>query len=258
VTSAIFITVRTSSSRLPTKALLPLYKDTPLIQHIINRAKISKNADRVILCTTRDSADDVLCEIASKSGIDFYRGPTNDKLERWNQAANNFKVKYFATFDGDDPLCCPDLIDASLKQIQRDEVDFIESAKIATGAYTYTISSAALSKVCEIKESDETEMMWTYFKDTGLFKLAELEGVPDKLKNKPVRLTLDYPEDLDFFREIFQRMPMRHEVSLESVIDLLMADDNLRNINFSRQEDFLSNQARNTHLKIKGGEIEAK
>jgi hypothetical protein len=37
-----------------------------------------------------------------------------------------------------------------------------------------------------------------------------------------------------------------------------MADDHLRNINFSRQEDFLSNQARNTHLKIKGGEIEAK
>ena len=256
MTSAIFITVRTSSTRLPAKALLPLYEDTPLIQHIINRAKLSNRAKRIILCTTNESVDDILCEIASKSGVDFYRGPTEDKLERWNQAAQKFDVKYFSTFDGDDPLCCPKLIDASLDQIERNELDFIESSNIATGGFTYAISSEALSKVCEIKESNETEMMWTYFKDTGLFKLGELEGVSEKLKNVPVRLTLDYPEDLEFFREIFARMEMKHQIPLESVVELLMVDDTLRNMNYFRQGDFLENQAKKTHLKIKGNQIE--
>ena len=252
MSNAIFITVRSSSTRLPTKALIPLYSDVPLVQHIISRAKLSRLADRIVLCTTLESADDQLCEIAKNCGIDFFRGPTEDKLLRWNNASEHFGVDFIATFDGDDPFCSPELIDIAFKQIRRDNVDFIESAEIATGAFTYALKTDALKKVCEIKDSEDTEMMWTYFKDTGLFKIAELEGVPLNFKNARVRLTLDYPEDLQLFEEIFGLLKSDHTVDLGLVIDLLMSNDSLREINFFRQGDFLANQARNTHLKIRG------
>ena len=109
-----------------------------------------------------------------------------------------------------------------------------------------------MKKVCEIKDSEDTEMMWTYFKDTGLFEIAELEEVPLNFKNAKVRLTLDYPEDLQLFREIFRLLKSDHTIDLGLVIDLLMSNDSLREINFFRQGDFLANQARNTHLKIRG------
>ena len=252
MTRAIFITVRSSSTRLPTKALLSLYNDVPLIKHIINRAKLSRLADRIVLCTTLEDADNQLCEIAKSCGIDFFRGPTDDKLLRWNQAAQNFDVEHIVTFDGDDPFCSPDLIDLAFEQIQRNKSDFIESKDIATGAFTYALSANALAKVCEIKDSDDTEMMWTYFKDTGLFEIAELEEVPPNFKNANVRLTLDYPEDLQLFREIFELLDSDHHVDLGLVINLLMSNDTLREMNFFRQGDFLANQARNTHLKIRG------
>jgi spore coat polysaccharide biosynthesis protein SpsF (cytidylyltransferase family) len=205
-----------------------------------------------VLCTTLEDADNQLCEIAKSCGIDFFRGPTDDKLLRWNQAAQNFDVEHIVTFDGDDPFCSPDLIDLAFEQIQRNKSDFIESKDIATGAFTYALSANALAKVCEIKDSDDTEMMWTYFKDTGLFEIAELEEVPPNFKNANVRLTLDYPEDLQLFREIFELLDSDHHVDLGLVINLLMSNDTLREMNFFRQGDFLANQARNTHLKIRG------
>lgn len=252
MSNAIFITVRTSSTRLPTKALIPLYGGVLLVKHIISRAKLSQLADRVVLCTTLETADDQLCEIAKSCEIDFFRGPTEDKLLRWNRAAEHFDVEFIATFDGDDPFCSPELIDLAFEQIQRDGVDFIESAEIATGAFTYALRASALKKVCEIKDSEDTEMMWTYFKDTGLFKIAELHQVPLNFKNPKVRLTLDYPEDLQLFREIFGLLKADHTVDLGSVIELLMSNDSLREKNFFRQDDFLANQARNTHLQIRG------
>jgi spore coat polysaccharide biosynthesis protein SpsF (cytidylyltransferase family) len=106
--------------------------------------------------------------------------------------------------------------------------------------------------VCDIKDSEDTEMMWTYFKDTGMFRVEELEGVLPEFKNSRVRLTLDYPEDLQLFREVFRLLNSDHTIELKKVIELLNSNDSLRGINFFRQNDFLANQERNTHLKIRG------
>ena len=58
--SSIFITVRTSSTRLPKKAILKIC-DKPAIQYLIENIKKSKFADKIILCTSEEFGDDVLC-----------------------------------------------------------------------------------------------------------------------------------------------------------------------------------------------------
>ena len=35
-----------------------------------------------------------------------------------------------------------------------------------------------MRKVCEIKDTDDTEMMWVYFTDTGFFDVQNLENIP--------------------------------------------------------------------------------
>ena len=65
---AIFITVRTGSTRLPEKALLKI-NERSTIELVIDRAKRSKKKDIVVLCTTESTNDDILCEIAEKNGI---------------------------------------------------------------------------------------------------------------------------------------------------------------------------------------------
>ena len=65
---AIFITVRTGSSRLPNKALLEINGKTT-IEHLISRVKKSEKADAIILCTTTLENDNILCEIAERNEI---------------------------------------------------------------------------------------------------------------------------------------------------------------------------------------------
>ena len=38
-------------------------------------------------------------------------------------------------------------------------------------AFTFT----ALQRVCELKDDSDTEMMWVYFTDTGIFNIEELK-----------------------------------------------------------------------------------
>ena len=73
-----FITVRTSSTRLK-KAILDIC-DKPAIQYLIENIKKSKSADKIILCTSEEPDDDILCQIATDCGIDYYRGSLKDKL----------------------------------------------------------------------------------------------------------------------------------------------------------------------------------
>lgn len=90
---AIFITVRSASSRLPEKCYLPI-KGKPTIQYVIEQAKKSKLADIIVLCTTRNKEDDELCKIAIKNSITYSRGSETDKLERWNSAAKKYNIEF--------------------------------------------------------------------------------------------------------------------------------------------------------------------
>ena len=70
--TAIFITVRTGSTRLPNKALIEI-QSIPTIVHLIRRMK-KVDVDNIILCTTLLEEDNILCEIAKNEEINFFRG----------------------------------------------------------------------------------------------------------------------------------------------------------------------------------------
>lgn len=250
---AIFITIRKDSSRLPGKALRDILGQ-PVMQLIVKRAKLAKNFDEVIVCTTTRDVDDEIEEVALKNGAKVFRGSLNDKLERWNGAAKEYGIDYIVTFDGDDLFCDPELLDMGAEQIEKGNYDFIEAPDgLICGAFTYAFSAKALSEVCHIKDSDDTEMMWTYFKDSGKFKCGKLEGV-DQVFMKDYRMTLDYPEDYDFFNTVFEHYQcFENDVPLREIVDYLNNNPDIPKINLFRQAEFLENQKNKTKLVLKEG-----
>lgn len=256
---ACFITVRSESSRLPGKALLPI-SGRSTIEHLIDRIKTVKRAGSIVLCTSDHASDDALAAIASREGILCFRGSMEDKLVRWLGAVNEFGVDSFVTVDGDDLFCDPELIDLAIQQVTDDPaIDFLKApAGIACGAFTYCINSAALKRVCAIKDSQDTEMMWVYFTETGLFRVAELNIQDPVFLNDRVRLTLDYADDLEFFKTVFAKMAMtRNTVPLREILAVLDRDPSISEINIGRQKEFLANQKAKTHLMLKQNESPA-
>jgi len=252
VKKAIFITVRIDSSRLQNKAMKKIL-GKPVLEHVINRAKMTKEFDEIVVCTTQREVDDQVAELASKCGVKVYRGSLEDKLERWNGAAKEYGVDYIVTFDGDDLFCDPYLLDKGAEQIIKNEHDFIEAPKgLICGAFTYAFTSEALRKVCEIKDTYDTEMMWTYFKDTGLFKTGYLENVEDIYFSDKIRLTLDYPEDFEFFIKVFEHFNcVDNDVPLKDIVAYFKEHPEIPEINIGRQQEFLDNQRRRAKLIIK-------
>ena len=247
---AIFITVRTSSTRLPKKCLLDLH-GARAIEFLIRRLKRSACADGIVLCTTTNAQDDILCEIAQKEGIAFFRGSEKDKLERWKGVADQNGVDFFVTADGDDLFCDTELIDLAFRQEERTRADFIEGIGVPCGAFTYGIRVDALRKVCAIKDTDDTEMMWVYFKDTGLFKVEELQDVPAMLRQPEIRMTLDYQDDWEFFQAVDSALKDKGAYNLRDILVFLNAHPEVVKINQHRQQQFLDNQRSKTKLVIK-------
>ena len=249
------ITVRTLSSRLPQKALIPIGK-RKLIEHVIDRAKVSLesgNLAHVVVCTSTEPEDDILEKIALENGVDCFRGSLRDKIKRWRDAAEKFGADYIITIDGDDTFCDPELIVTAIKQLEEKSLDVItaDTPDYVCGGFTHGISTKTLQKICEMKGTDDTEMTKPYLIESGLFKVGMLD-VPPIFKDKNIRLTLDYPEDLEFFRRVFDEMPIdKNTIPLRKILEFLKSRPDLVAINFFRQGDFVKNQKTTEKLVLK-------
>lgn len=249
---AVFITVRADSSRLANKALINIL-GKPTIEMVILRSKLVKYTDDIIVCTSVRETDNTIIKIAQRCGVNYFRGNLEDKLERWQGAAHRFKVDYFVTMDGDDLLCDPELMELGFRQMEKKSLDFIEAPPgLICGSFTYGIKTTALDKVCEIKNTSDTEMMWVYFKDTNLFRTSYLKVNDRIFFDRNIRMTLDYEEDIQFFKVVFEHFKCaNNDVPLREIVPFLRCNPEIVKINAFRRQDWSDNQKRKTRLVLK-------
>ena len=68
---AAIVEARMSSSRLPGKVLLKA-NNKPMLEHLIDRLKSVKLIESIIIATTLNSSDDVICDLAKKKKNFFF------------------------------------------------------------------------------------------------------------------------------------------------------------------------------------------
>ncbi len=187
-----FITVRTTSSRLPKKCLLP-FGDGNVIEHVIRRAKFF--CLEPFVCTTDNASDDILDQIAAKEGVKCFRGSENHKLKRWLDCCGAFGVEAFHTVDADDPFFDGELIKKSFALLAQgyDVVCPTKASSMGNASVGYSLTRDIISKACALTTSEDTEMMWYYLDKVPGVKKIELPQEGSDLVQ--VRLTLDYEED---------------------------------------------------------------
>jgi spore coat polysaccharide biosynthesis protein SpsF len=191
-----------------------------------------------------------LCDIATNNGIKFFRGSEKDKLERWRGASKKYDIDFFITADGDDLFCSSELMDLAFRQYTENPCDFIFGENLVSGSFTYGIKTSALEKVCEVKDTDDTEMMWVYFTDTGLFKTSPLNNVPDVYKRSDIRMTLDYEDDFLFFSSVIEHLKLEN-FDTRDVLKFLNKNSDIVDINYYLEEAWKNNQTLKTNLVLK-------
>ena len=252
---AIFISVRTGSTRLPQKALVEI-RGKASIEYLIDRVKESSYAEEIVLCTTNLSEDDVLCEIATRNNIKFFRGSTQDKLKRWLGAATAHNVEFFVNADGDDIFFDAGLADICFEQYlsQSKNVDFIDGRGLYNDVYG--IRTKTLEKVCKIKKDEDTEFVRPYFVEAGVCNVQKIHNIPTKYKKQNIRMTLDYEADLVFFKTVIEHFLENNiKMNFDNILLFLKENPEIVDINWHCEQSWADNQSKMI-TRIQGREIQ--
>ncbi len=233
---AIFVTVRTGSSRLPNKSILKI-QNRHTIEYVINSVKKSKFADEIILCTTDLKQDEILCDIARKNKISFFQGDEHNKSKRWYEACKKFNIDFFVTADGDDLFYDVGLSDLCFEQIK--DNDFINGQGLYNDVYG--IKTTALETILNILNDKNVEPhdMVDFLKDKSL-KVKKLTDVPEIYKKRDIRMTLDYEDDFKFFSKVIENIKL--DFNIENVLYYLDKNPEVKNINYYLEEKWRENQ----------------
>jgi len=236
------ITVRTSSTRLPQKCLLPFGQGN-VIEHIIHRSR--HYGLRPILCTSDDSADDVLEEIATRHDVECFRGSLNNKVRRWRDCCDRFGIDAMHTIDADDPFFDGDQMKESFASLTRERCEIVYPTRSSSGgggSVGYSLSRGVLEKACALTWDDQdTEMAWSVFERIPSLKTTRLSDLPD-WEPLQIRLTLDYWEDywlLDTVRRLVGNLATRGQVEA-----LFRRNPDLHAVNWFRNEQWKLAQRR--------------
>jgi len=249
--SAIFISVRNKSTRLPKKALLEI-KGKTVIEHLIDRLKLAKLPDLIVLCTSTNPNDGVLVDIAKKNGINYFQGSEDDVLYRYLKAAEKFNVDFAVIALGDAIFCDPEYIDKTIEFFKKTNADFIKIPGLPIGVFTYGLKVEAIRKACQIKDAADTEVWGGYFAESGIFDVRELKVEDEKLRHPEVRLVIDYPGDFELVKEIFNRLYKKGEAfTLREIMQLLKEHPELMEINRKCQELYKENLKKSPPPKFK-------
>ena len=249
--SAIFLSVREKATRLPKKVLLEI-KGKTVTEHLIDRLKQAKLPDLIVLCTSTHPDDTILVDIAKKNGIEYFRGSEADKLDRYLNAALKIGIDFMVIVDGDDIFCDPVFIDKTIERFIQTDADFIMCGDLPLGVACSGIKLDALNKVCEIKNEADTEVWGGYFTETDLFTVEYLKVEDEELRHPEIRMTLDYPEDFEFFTAVFDSLYVPGKVfTLKEIMRLLKDKPQIKDINKDMQEAYIENLKRHTKIKFK-------
>jgi spore coat polysaccharide biosynthesis protein SpsF len=203
--TAILITARLKSTRLPMKVIKPIH-GRPMIVHMLDRLKLAKRPTEIIICTSPKVQDDPLEQIAEKEGVRCYRGHPDDVLLRITNAAAQFGVDTVVSCTADNPFVDPEYIDRLVKFHIERHYDYSKSEGLPWGTFAYALSYAAMVRACELKEERDTEVWGGYFTDTDAFSCGVMEVTDSAVRWPELRLTVDTPQDFELVGRIFDEL----------------------------------------------------
>lgn len=234
------IQARMSSSRMPGKVLQPIL-DKPMLQHQIERVLRAKSIDRLVIATSSDTSDDEIATLCS--GVMFqirnvgcYRGVLKNVLSRFAGLANTYGGRHLVRLTGDCPLVDPDIIDEIVALHLDSGADYTSNVEHPTLPDGYDVEVVRQSALFEAAERavmpSEREHVTPYIRsrpdhfriEDYQYKMSE-HGVGEQTRDwSAYRLTVDYPEDFELVKRIFEHLyPSQPQFGVKEVIALLDA-----------------------------------
>ena len=214
------------STRLPGKSLARVLGRS-LIYLMLERVA-PRTLDAVVVATTTAARDDEIAAVARARGALVFRGDEEDVLGRYMGAAAFAGAEVVVRLTADCPLLDRSVIDrvVTMHRSLRSQVDLVTNAPPAGRTYpdgmdVEVFTTAALARIAAVAtDSADREHVARRFHRPP-FRTAVVDLEPSA---GDVRITVDYPRDLERVRAIFESLyPRNPSFRLEDILALLDA-----------------------------------
>ena len=191
----VLVQARLQSQRFPGKVLKKIGGLTA-IEHIHARVSAAHFVDGLVFAIPHTPADKALKSFLLEKEFEFFEGPESDVLDRYGQAAEASRADTIVRVTGDCPLVDPLVIDEAIERFMVRPMDYLRtSEKWPDGLDVEVFSNEALQRARrEATLGTDREHVTRFFRESGSFSCDEFDPDPAL---PPVRLTLDYTEDLE-------------------------------------------------------------
>ncbi len=235
----VVVQARTGSSRLPNKVLMPL-AGRPLLQQMLERVRTARTPFDVAVATTTESADDAIRALCRRIGVECYSGHPTDLLERHYRAALASRADEVVKIPSDCPLIDPAVIDRVLafhaeRRGMLDYTSNLHPASYPDGNDVEVLSMAVLEEAAReatrpFEREHTTPFVWERPRRYRIGNVAWESGLNYSMTH---RWTIDYPEDYDFIRAVYDELwsPLGRPFALEDILLLLESRPDIARIN---------------------------
>ena len=197
------------SSRLPGKMAADI-AGRPALARVIERLRQARRLDAIVLANTAAAQDDEFAAIADAEGVPTFRGSEDDVMGRVVEAHRMMGTELIVEMCGDCPLLDPEFVDAGIEAFFANDCDVVTSSvkkSYPKGTEVHVSWAAALAEAASrTAEPTHREHVSLYFYDhPEAYRIHHL-APPPELTAPGVRLVLDYAEDLELIRRLYDRL----------------------------------------------------
>jgi spore coat polysaccharide biosynthesis protein SpsF len=225
---------RMSSTRLPGK-VLKLILGRPMLSLQVERVLHSRRVDQLIVATSTEKIDDGIVHMCSEMKVACYRGSLNDVLDRFYQAALQYKPKHVVRLTGDCPLIDPEIIDEVIGFHLDGSFDYatnsIEPFTFPDGLDVEIFKSSVLQFAWnEASLPLHREHVTPFIRSNPeRFKIGRYEN---QTNLSHLRWTVDEHKDFEFVSRVYEALYSRKNVfTTQDILGLLKRDPSLVKIN---------------------------
>ncbi len=202
----VIIAGRLKSSRLKRKALLPI-REKLSIQWCYETCMTINSADEYILATSNLPEDAELEDtIKFSKKMKIYKGDPDDVISRYLGACSEYEIDVVIRVTADCPFISEEIAEILLKEHFENGADYTAARNFAVGTSCEIINTSALKSVIKyFGKAELSEYMTWYFQNNSKVYKVNIIDLPSNLI-RDYRLTLDYKEDLEMFKNLLQKL----------------------------------------------------
>ncbi|GBH35151.1 spore coat protein [Nitrosopumilus zosterae] len=226
------------SSRLPGKVMRKIDNNFTVIDYVIRQLKSSKKIDKILIATTNLKEDDVICDHLFSQNVEYFRGSSDDVLDRYFQCAKKKSADIIVRITADNPLIDPNIVDSVISDYENNDCDYASNTLLRTFPYgteveVFSFKTLQMAWKKAKKPSEREHVTPFIYEPQNNFNLKNTKHLHNL---SHLRYTVDRIEDLILVKKIIKNVHDR-PILLKDILQLYKTNPNIFKINEKVKHD---------------------